>query len=605
MIFIRIALLLAVLLIFFAVYEIIGLFKKKAKTYYAGDDGNNHAFGDAVFNVSADCYVFHDNNQPIANRYQGNSNVENGLAQILLRDDPASSDLTLAVHKEGWVDLSGNIYGKSGLRLGYITDEKGTPGINGSGRWYELWLRKHSLVYSCPPLASEGGDSEVAKDKLLGKVVETGRLWKAKPNVYTVTARAGGFLLLYKDRQPKPASEYPMAEKMTWRDTALPSSVLFTFIYGLFYLTGMGKMSFPAFGEQIGFIIAMLLVFFVIWAILRQIKIEALLEGKAFDDFLMLIDRNTGVGGLNNWIILTASAALLVSIFIYGSDFIPLQAAMLIGAWVNRKYVSREPWKVADYDEEEGGRLPEWTDGSDDEDENNNEDEGEESGGGDESEVEIAERRYAWELDSAYRHSKGELILKFNPEKIATLRSNNPFRLSPNKGHIANVTELFDVCKDNQKVHRVLRYMDNLSREEGLGELERIQFILDFVQKPNIEYEFDEKCDEIGNLSDYARFPDETMFDGRGDCDCKAVLAAVLFREAGYKTAYITTPSHAAIAVAFKSKSASELLEMAGQSIVTKDGYMYFFCETTGDGFKIGDLGGTTKEAVEDIIFLN
>ena len=116
----------------------------------------------------------------------------------------------------------------------------------------------------------------------------------------------------------------------------------------------------------------MLLVFFVICAILLQIKIEALLEGKAFDDFLMLIDRNTGVGGLNNWIILTASAALLVSIFIYGSDFIPLQAAMLIGAWVNRKYVSREPWKVADYDEEEGGRLPEWTDGSDDEDENNN-----------------------------------------------------------------------------------------------------------------------------------------------------------------------------------------------------------------------------------------
>ena len=36
-----------------------------------------------------------------------------------------------------------------------------------------------------------------------------------------------------------------------------------------------------------------------------------------------------------------------------------------------------------------------------------------------------------------------------------------------------------------------------------------------------------------------------------------------------------------------------------------KDGYMYFFCETTGDGFKIGDLGSTTKEAVEDILFLN
>lgn len=602
MIFFRIALLLTVLLVLFAVYEIIGLFKKKATTYYAGDDGSYHAFGDAVFNISADCYVFHDNNQPMANRFQGSSNVENGLAQILLRNDPSSSDLTNAVHKEGWVDLAGNIYGSSGLRLGYMTDEKGKPGISGSGRWYELWLRKHSLVYTCPPLSADGGDSTLAKDRLVGKVVETGRIGSAKPNEYTVTARAGGFLLLYKDRQPKPQSEDPMAEKMTWKDTALPSTVLFTFIYGLFYLTGMGKMSFPALGEQIGFVAAMLLVFFAIWAILRQVKIESLLEGKAFDDFLMLINRNTGVGGLNNWIILFASAALLVSVFIYGSDFIPLQASMLIGAWVNKKYISGEPWKLADY-EEDGSGMPDWTDGGDEEDSSGEDGEGE--GEGNEGDDELAERHYVWELDSAFHQSKGELTLRFNPEKIATLRSTNPFRLTPNKGHIANVTELFELCKDNRKVHSVLRYIYSKSREKGLGELERMQFILDFVQKPNIDYEYDEKCDEIGNLFDYARYPDETMFDGRGDCDCKAVLAAVLFREAGYKTAYLTTPSHAAVAVAFKNKFSPELAEIAGQSVVTKDGYMYFFCETTGDGFKIGDLGDVTKEAVEDIIFLN
>ena len=119
------------------------------------------------------------------------------------------------------------------------------------------------------------------------------------------------------------------------------------------------------------------------------------------------------------------------------------------------------------------------------------------------------------------------------------------------------------------------------------------------------QYEYDEKCNEIGNLREYARYPDETMYDGRGDCDCKAVLAAVLFREAGYKTAYLLTSNYAAVAVAFKNKNASDLVAMADQSLVTKDGYMYFFCETTGDGFKIGDLGSTTKEAVEDIIFLN
>ena len=597
MVFMKIALLLAVLLILFAVYEIIGLLKKKATTAYAGEDGRFHTFGDAVFNVTSDAYVFHDNNQPPANRYQGNSNVENGLALVNLRKDPSASDLTNTVFKAGWVDLAGTIYDESGTRRGYITDLKGRRSINGSGRWYELWLRKHSYVYTCPPLASENGDGEAAKDQLIGRVVETGRLGKEKPNRYTVTARAAGYLLLYKDRQPKPASEDIMAERLTWKDTALPAAVLFTFIYFVFYLTGMGKASFPALGEQIGFTAALLLVYFAIWAILRQVKIEASLEGKSFDDFLMLIDRNTGVGGLNNWIVLAAAASLLVSIFIYGSDFIPLQAAILIGAWVNRKYITKEPWVVTEASDEED-HLPDWPD---DENPDAVPDDTDDTDPG----LETVERTFNWNLDSFFHVVHGELTLKFNPEKIAQLRASNPFRLNPGGSFRKNVEALMNSCKKNRKVHEVLRYIDQKARENGLSEMDTMQFILDFAQKPNIKYELDEKCDEIGNLGEYARYPDETMFDGRGDCDCKAALGAILFREAGYKTAYLTTSNHAAIAVAFKDKSNADLVSMADQSLVTKDGYMYFFCETTGDGFKIGELGSTTKEAVEDILFLN
>ena len=106
----KVLLLLAVLLILFVVYEIIGLFKKKARTAYVCEDGRFLTFGDAVFSVSDDSYIFHDYTQLPANRFQGHSNVENGLALINLRNDPSSSDLTYALHKEGWVDLSGNIY---------------------------------------------------------------------------------------------------------------------------------------------------------------------------------------------------------------------------------------------------------------------------------------------------------------------------------------------------------------------------------------------------------------------------------------------------------------------------------------------------------------
>ena len=306
----------------------------------------------------------------------------------------------------------------------------------------------------------------------------------------------------------------------------------------------------------------------------------------------MLVDRNTGLGGLNNWIILAAAASLLVSIFIYGSDFIPLQAAILIGAWVNRKYITREPWELSDSDDE--SRLPEWQDGDGD---GTYPDDTPLPGG--------VERSYSWDLDSPFHQLKGEITMSFDPERITALRASNPFRLNPNRDHKSNVSELFDTCTENKTVHRLLRYVDQRTRQEGLDELDKMQFILDFVQKPNIEYEYDEKCDEIGNMREYARYPDETMFDRRGDCDCKAVLAAVLFREAGYKTAYLLTRNHAAVAVAFKNKNSDDIVALADQALVTKDGYIYFFCETTGDGFRIGDLGSTTKEAIEEIIFLN
>ena len=584
----RIVIILSVLLIAFAVYEVIGLFRKKASVYAFGEDGKARAFGGVAYNVASNSYQFRDHSQPMPNRYQGYSNIEDGRALINLRDDPSTADLASETHMEGWVDLTGAIYGKSGLKIGYITDAKGNPGIGGSGKWYELWLRKHSFVFRCPPLQSEDGDESAAEDQLVGRIVETGRLGRGKLNNYTVTARAGGFLLLYMGRQPKPESEDSLIPAASWVDTALPSSLAFTFIYILFYLTGSGRMVFPALGEQVGFISAMLGVYAILWALLRQVKIEAALDGKRFDDFLMLMNRNTGLMRLNNWIILGTAASLLVSIFLFGSDFIPLQAAILIGVWVNRRYITHEPWLVLDT--EDSAPMPDWSD--------------DDTPLPDPSET-AADRSFSWTLDSPYNHLDGNLTIRFNKESIAALRQRNPFRLNPAGDFKTNVTALLDQCQDNANVHKLLRYISRTINGAGLSELEQMQFILDFVQSPNIAYKLDAECEEIGHPREYARFPDETMFDGRGDCDCKSVLAAVLFKEAGYKTAYLTTRSHAAVAVAFKGSTGSRLEKLGASSLLINDGYMYFFCETTGDGFRIGDLGNTTKEAIQDIVFLN
>lgn len=615
MIFTRIAALAGLVLLIYLIYVAICLFRKIARTYYVQEDGRFRCFGDAAFSLTENSYLFHDYWQRPSNRYQGYSSVEKGFASIYLRKDPSYTALNKEeVWKAGHVDLEGNIYAANGTRIGYITDAKGRKSIQGSGKWYELWLRKHSFVYSCDP---EGGQAEI-----VGKVIETGRLRKAPGNQYTATSRAGGYLLLYRERMPAPQDEDALILRTTWKDTALPAAVVYTFLYGLFYSFGLGKNAVPAFGESIGFILAMTVLYFIVWALLRQVKIEQMLSGRDFDTFLQLVDRNTGVGGLNNWILFLAAASLGLSVFVKASDFIPLQLAILVGVLVNKIYIDGSPWEVVDSFEDterpdDAGPDDSGPDGGSSDGgssdggspDGSSPDDGGDDGGedkpGETDETVREERRFNWELDSSSVKLAGAITLSFDPQKIAVLREQNPFRTDPAEDHMENIRTLFAKCEDTEKVRQVVRYVDKVSREKHLSERDKMQFILDFVQKPNIQYAYDEDCDEIGNIKEYARFPDETMYDGRGDCDCKAALAAILYREAGHKVAYVTTQSHAAIAVAFKQQADPELARMAAESLITNDGYLYFFCETTGDGFKIGDLGSTMKDDIEDTVFLN
>lgn len=599
-VFSTIILLFVLLTIIYVVSFVISLFKKKADTYYICEDGSFRQFGRVEYNAASDNYRLTDTTQPVANRFQGYSSVENSLAWIHLRDDPSYSSLSDQISRYGYVDLVGNIYDKNHNKLGYITDLEGKCSVNGTRRWYELWMKRHSLVYLSAGAATTvnangGAPDPAAEDICIGKISESGRIGNAAPNVYTITARAGAFALLYRDRQPAPQDEGHMMPRTTWKDTALISSLIYAFVYAAFYITNTTPLSLPALGEQIGFVVAMLGIYFMIWALVRQFKIERSLDGNDIDDFLMMFNRNTGITGISNLIVFFAVSSLLVSVFLYGSDFIPLQLAVLIGILVNRKYITSAPWIVLTSEEQ---FCEEW----------DCEDDSDDSDSGNKPVItptSIRTVQYVWQLDSVYHSLEGELSLDIDVDKISDLRAVNPFRTRPTAMHMSNIKELIHLYQNKELVHKIIRYINRTASAAGLTPLEKMQFILDFVQEPNIKYIADDKSDEIGNLLDYARFPDETLLDGRGDCDCKAVLAAVLFAEAGYKTAYIITMSHAAVAVALKNKYPDAFISMLGDEVITKDGYMYYFCETTSDNFKIGDLSISSKDQIQEILYIN
>ncbi len=101
-------------------------------------------------------------------------------------------------------------------------------------------------------------------------------------------------------------------------------------------------------------------------------------------------------------------------------------------------------------------------------------------------------------------------------------------------------------------------------------------FVLAFVQSLN--YTSDSVT---SGYDEYPRFPIETLVDEGGDCEDTAVLFATLMLVLRYDTVYVSPPNHYAVGIYGENIRGSYL---------TYNNKTYYYCETTGNGFKIGDL---------------
>ncbi len=118
--------------------------------------------------------------------------------------------------------------------------------------------------------------------------------------------------------------------------------------------------------------------------------------------------------------------------------------------------------------------------------------------------------------------------------------------------------------------------LNQTASEMGYDSFNEVSFMLAFVQ--SLPYTSDSVT---SSYDEYPRFPIETLVDGGGDCEDTAVLFASLTLIMNYGTVYINPPNHYAVGVLGKDLKGSYL---------TYQGQTYYYCETTGDGFKIGDM---------------
>jgi hypothetical protein len=111
------------------------------------------------------------------------------------------------------------------------------------------------------------------------------------------------------------------------------------------------------------------------------------------------------------------------------------------------------------------------------------------------------------------------------------------------------------------------------------GSYDKVSFALAFVQ--SLPYTSDNVTE---GYNEYPRFPIETLVDDGGDCEDTSILFATITLIMGYGTVYINPPDHYAVGILGNGLHGTSWEYPQGSNKT------YYYCETTGDGFKIGQL---------------
>ena len=107
------------------------------------------------------------------------------------------------------------------------------------------------------------------------------------------------------------------------------------------------------------------------------------------------------------------------------------------------------------------------------------------------------------------------------------------------------------------------------------GEERQVNFMLAFVQ--SLPYTYD---NVTTGYDEFRRYAIETLIEGGGDCEDTSVLAASILSGLGFELALISPPGH--IAVGVKGNFSGVPFRYGNNR--------YYYCETTGTGWKVGQL---------------
>ena len=121
--------------------------------------------------------------------------------------------------------------------------------------------------------------------------------------------------------------------------------------------------------------------------------------------------------------------------------------------------------------------------------------------------------------------------------------------------------------------------LNESATQMGYGSFDKVSFVLAFVQ--SLPYTSD---NVTAGYNEYPRFPIETLVDDGGDCEDTSILFATITLIMGFGTIYINPTNHYAVGILGDGLRGTYWEHPEGSNKT------YYYCETTGNNFKIGQL---------------
>ena len=131
------------------------------------------------------------------------------------------------------------------------------------------------------------------------------------------------------------------------------------------------------------------------------------------------------------------------------------------------------------------------------------------------------------------------------------------------------------VTYEDYFVVKLAEYLRDQS--SNMNDVQRANYVLAFVQI-GIPYAYDK---DTKGVNEYWKYPIETLYDGKGDCEDTSILYAAIMKAMGYKVALLVYDDHAAAAIHLTNGSGT---------YYEKNGLKYYYCETTNSGWTVGQI---------------